>query len=237
MKKNLLFVILFCFLITLGLMPTLFAERLIITLDNGADAILYLPETFQTNKRYPIIMALHGKEDAPDSTFNAWKTVADTFDMILICPRGSNFEEGYQREPTDDRKICVQWLQYLDKRYLVDLSRSYLVGFSRGGNYAIEIAAHYPHKFRTVVSIFGFYNQSLTPLFSQQAQTRAYKHSAFYFITSKGDASEASVQEAHQLFKRIGIKSHVRFYTNLFHAYPTDLVDEMARIIIWSKQR
>ncbi len=201
-------------------------------LSNGAKAYLYIPSHFDPKKKYPVLMALHGMGQSAQSALTAWKKVAETYHYILICPQGSDFKEGYVREPIDDRKRFIEFHDWLKSHYKINQADSVIAGFSRGGNVAIEAALLYPNRFPKAICIFGFFNQA----YCQPLLEKPYsgvKKASFYFITGKGDLTETSLKNGQTQLQNKGISCKIHVFSSLFHAYPPDLVGEMKKIRSW----
>ncbi len=205
-----------------------------VKLKKGAVAIQHLPIGFNPSKRYPVIIALHGKGQTARHAFNAWQEVADDLQMILLCPKGSNFNQGYTRKPIDDRKIFMDFLHYLDQKYRIDTSKSFLAGFSRGGNFAIETGVLYPNKFPNIICLFGFYNDLLTEEIKKSRNRALYKRARFYFMTGKTDVTRESLERGAKILNEHGIKTKVKVFPNLYHSYPSNLGAEIKVIKEWA---
>ena len=85
-----------------------------------------------------------------------WKTVADALDMILLCPEGSSRVNAYVRKSKDDMRSVTELFIMLEMTYNVNRALSLLVGFSRGGNIALEMGVRFPDVFPNIISFFGF---------------------------------------------------------------------------------
>ena len=130
-------------------------------IDSKQNVFVYVPKGYLFFKRYPVLVALHGKRENPKAACDAWKSVSDHYGFILLCPGGSDFEEGYVRAPIDDRKRIRYWLDYVHKYYKTKPNQTLLAGFSRGGNIALELGLSQPQSFPQVLCLFGFFNASL----------------------------------------------------------------------------
>lgn len=203
------------------------AEPEWISLKNGSEALLYLPDSFNPSQKYPLLIALHGMGETAEQAYTAWRPVADELKMILLCPKGSNFVEGYTRAPIDDRRNISLFYYLMSKKYLIDQEKSVLAGFSRGGNFAIETGLVYPSKFKNVVCIFGFFLDRHRSIMAQNTQLSRslYHNSQFYFITGHGDMTEYSLKRGYQSFNRKGISVKLDVYSDLRHAFPPNLAE------------
>ncbi|NBV41830.1 hypothetical protein EBR96_03575 [bacterium] len=201
-----------------------------ITIAERQSALIYFPPNFDNTKRYPFIMALHGLRQTPIDAYKVWQPVAKSMGYILICPSADSFEAGYSRGPKDERERFVWFREYLDKTYRVDTSTSILVGFSRGGNLALETGILYPRKFRNVVSVFGFYNTGLDDRLKKQYRSGELRKSFFYLVTGGGDQTQNSMTWFNDQLDEMGISTVLKVYPDLYHNYPKDMTAFMSAI-------
>ncbi|MBT5856247.1 hypothetical protein HOH87_06400 [bacterium] len=204
---------------------------------NGLRAKLVTPPFYRSWRSYPLLVALHGKRGTMIEACEQWKPVADAFDMILICPKGGNFEEGYVRKPVDDRRRIAEAVDEMSDRHRIRPNESMVVGFSRGGNFAIELGVLYPNRFRNVVCLFGFFNNGVERHVKRQVEKRRLSDSHFYFITGKNDLSEQSSRKGAKVLKKHGVSARLKIYPNVMHEYPPDFLDRMRRIRRWMGYR
>lgn len=204
-----------------------------INLPTGQTALVFLPNGFRLVNRYPVIIALHGLKQDERFSCEAWRSVANELQYILLCPRASSKENGYLHGKIDDRKNVLQFWKQIGRRYRVDYNRSVLVGFSRGGNFAIELGLFYPRYFPRVVSYFGFFNGYSRQILRRNAGLLKYDKSRFYFVTGTKDLTLQSNKNGATLLRENLIQSTVEEYPNLIHAYPEDLLTQFKRVIEW----
>lgn len=205
-------------------------EHPLITIDAKENVFLYKPRGYLFFKRYPVLVALHGKRESAQGTCDTWKPVSDHYGFILLCPGGSDFEEAYIRAPIDDRKRIRYWLDYVHNEYKTKSDQTLLAGFSRGGNIALELGLSQPKAFPQVLCLFGFFNASLIK--------KSYKISSsqkLCLITGKGDPSYDSMMNAFDFLKQKKISARIYVYDTLKHSYPKPLVDEMKEVFLFLK--
>ncbi len=221
----------------LGVSISLNASSTTIRLKNHAEAIKYLPKNYNPNKRYPILMALHGLKESPLKSLKHFKSVADTLNMILICPEGQSFQQAYLRGPIDDRKNFVNFLNLVATQHKINKNKSILVGFSRGGNFAIETALKYPHKFKNVISYFGFFNNGVEriPQKKLKQNPKAYKNTNIYFYSGHGDQTLNSNIFGRRMLGNLNIKSRLFIDKHLNHNFPQDLIGHIKKTQTWMK--
>ena len=144
---------------------------------------LYLPDGYDENKVYPVVIFLHGYGERDDGSntnvaqlnigmmsqfFN--KGFAKDFPCILLapqCPKNSQWAvQGYKgsytiydKENTDTFtqaiRLCKLALDKTAEQYRVDPDRVYVTGLSMGGYGTWNIITHYPDYFAAAAPICG----------------------------------------------------------------------------------
>jgi len=194
-----------------------------IDLPSGATGRVYWPQDYDVaDGDRVLVIALHGLKQTPEQALEAWKPVSEALNLIVLTPSGNVYEQGYTREPIDDRVRIRELRDHMVASYGVDPSQIYVAGFSRGGNYAIELGLKYPDIFPRVMCMYGFYNTVNTPLLEAGVSENLYDKSHFYLVTGHGDMTEASLTSFHMKLKTAGVSSKLHVFPNLFHAYPAD---------------
>ena len=131
---------------------------------------LYLPKTYDENKKWPVILFLQGSDGAspnPRTSKDAGPVkyalrnskqlsqtpfLADSF--IIINPH-MNTGPIEKRQWYQYSKTLVQIVDDVTKKYAGDQRRIYITGLSRGGHGSWGVVKNYPNKFAAVVPIAG----------------------------------------------------------------------------------
>ncbi len=196
---------------------------------NGAKALLYLPKAYQEANPHTLAIGLHGRSELAETFLKIWIPIADRFDMMLLCPEGSDLVEGYRRVPYDDRKDIIEFTRLVMKLYRIDQTQNKVFGFSKGGSIATELGILEPELFPNVVCMFGFFNKNMP-------YCNRYSHSKMYFITGKNDVTYASLMQGVDFLKNYGIQTKIKLFSSLVHTYPPRLESEVEDIIWWFSQ-
>jgi polyhydroxybutyrate depolymerase len=124
--------------------------------------LVYTPASYgtQPDKTYPVVFNFHGSgmTMAEQMLYTQMNRAADRHGFIVVYPSGvkQDWNVGFGMsylEGTDDIGFTEALLARLQQDYRVDDRRVYATGLSRGGFFALRIAAELPHKFAAVASV------------------------------------------------------------------------------------
>jgi predicted esterase len=131
---------------------------------------LFIPDNYDSTKKYPLILALHGGgERGTNNTTQlnsiilakhwADTTIQKAHPCIIIAPQCPNetlwYSSGYETPVGDVLRAAISIIDTLAKQYSIDKDRLYLIGSSMGGVACWEVANNYPDKFAAIVPLFG----------------------------------------------------------------------------------
>lgn len=126
-----------------------------------------LPAQYHKNAEvYPVIIFIHGggqygngdsdlhrvlNEAIPEllhqKRFPAKFTISGSaYSFLVLAPQ-------FLMNPTNEQ--VLSFINYAKKKYRIDNSRIYLVGFSEGGRIGCDVAAAYPEQFAALVAMAG----------------------------------------------------------------------------------
>ncbi len=125
--------------------------------------LLYLPKkTWSSKKKWPLILYLHGKSLRGDdltmvSKYGLAKRLLTDkgFPFIVICPQ---LPDGQRWTNT---RALASLVNEIARRYPVDRTRTYAMGFSMGASGVWRVADAYPHMFAAIVSVGGMYENPI----------------------------------------------------------------------------
>ncbi|MBQ8605892.1 MAG: prolyl oligopeptidase family serine peptidase [Clostridia bacterium] len=115
------------------------------------------PEGFDENKRYPVIILLHGAgsrgEDLSLLKQNAFFEIINQkpkFDFVTFAPQCPENKTWYDFMPT-----LVKLVDVIENTPFADIERLYLMGPSMGGYGTWQLAMSIPEHFAAIVPICG----------------------------------------------------------------------------------
>jgi polyhydroxybutyrate depolymerase len=126
--------------------------------------LVYTPASYaaQPQKAFPVVFNFHGggMTMAEQMLYTQMNRAADRHQFIVVYPLGikHDWNVGFGMsylEGTDDVGFTEALLAKLKQDYRVDGQRVYATGLSRGGFFALRIAAELPQLFAAVASVGG----------------------------------------------------------------------------------
>jgi polyhydroxybutyrate depolymerase len=126
--------------------------------------LVYTPASYTTQpqKAFPVVFNFHGSgmSMAEQMLYTQMNRAADRHGFIVVYPLGvkQDWNVGFGMsylEGSDDIGFTEALLAKLKGDYRVDGARVYATGLSRGGFFALRIAAELPQLFAAVASVGG----------------------------------------------------------------------------------
>ncbi|MBR3968940.1 MAG: prolyl oligopeptidase family serine peptidase [Clostridia bacterium] len=136
---------------------------------NTLQYCLFLPDDYSLEKKYPVILFLHGAGEIGTDNTTQLNNIKNIFtnnadyvaQSILICPQTPEWwrlDRDY-----GDRKgtlsSAMHLLEKIQNEYSCDENRIYLTGLSMGGYATWELLQNYSHVFAAGVPVCGFGNE------------------------------------------------------------------------------
>lgn len=119
--------------------------------------LVYLPQSYNTNIKMPLILSLHGSGERGKNIENVKKwgihkilRSNDDFPFIVVspqCPNGEIWEMQFN--------ALKDLLDKIENDYNIDAERIYLTGYSLGGYGTWNFAILNPERFTAIVPISG----------------------------------------------------------------------------------
>lgn len=117
---------------------------------------VHLPESYSGNKKYALVLVLHGLSDSPNliELNSAFSKKADKENFIAVYPKGTGKKLSWNakfccgdslRNNVNDIKFLDEVIKTVGKDFAVDKERVFVVGFSNGGMMAYSLASELSH--------------------------------------------------------------------------------------------
>ncbi|MFP4058326.1 MAG: hypothetical protein ACLF0G_15775 [Candidatus Brocadiia bacterium] len=109
--------------------------------------LLYVPENYDPDERYPLLVALQHRHDGARQAYQHWLPTAKEDRLFLAAP-------NFPRDATDQERNVVKMVVQILKDYeTIDRKSVALVGLSTGARDVIQTVAHYPRGFRVAFAL------------------------------------------------------------------------------------
>ena len=152
---------------------------------NSREYYVHVPESYNKNTKTPVVFMLHGTSGDGNKFYNisGWKEVGEVENIITIFPSSGQYciiDDGVTKNitkwnvypgtytycsgvnPMNDIKFFRQIISELHQNFNVDIKKTYLVGFSNGGQMAFRSAVEMGDVFAAIVGSAGWYGATDT---------------------------------------------------------------------------
>jgi predicted peptidase len=133
---------------------------------------LYVPLGYDTNRKYPLLLWLHGGEGRGNDNvrqisgnnqagthFWSSKEVQlqfPMFELIPQCPSGDNWSDPDLNQPTKWLELTMSALADVEREFSIDTDRIYLAGQSMGGLGVWSALQAYPGRWAAAVILSAY---------------------------------------------------------------------------------
>jgi phospholipase/carboxylesterase len=190
---------------------------------------LYIPEYYEANRKWPLIVALHGGSGHGADFFWSWIREARTFGFILAAPTSFGRTWSLHSIATDANRLN-KMLSEISTKWNIDTKHILLTGLSDGGTYTMLLSiAHqspFTHYAPIASAVHVLINRSTGTI------TAPVKDIPIYQVHGTRDwmFSVDNARLAASALEKAGAKLTYREIADLSHNYPRD---ENENILKW----
>ena len=187
---------------------------------------LYVPETYDPARRYPLVFALHGGSGHGRDFMWSWLRTARAMDFILVSPTsvGSTWS---LMEPDEDAPNLARMLDHIQAHWSVDPDKVLLTGMSDGGTYTYVNGITGASAFTHLAPISSGFH----PLLLEFAEAERLQGLPLYLVHGAQDwmfPVDMARTAARALSGR-GVELVYREIKDLSHTYPREENSQIAR--------
>jgi S1-C subfamily serine protease/predicted esterase len=189
----------------------------------GRSAWVYVPENYDPNISYALIVWLHPRGDTMEAAIRrTWEPLCKQYHFILYAPRAEN-PSGWLTSEIDNIRADMQELR---KEYTIDPQRIVLHGLGNGADLALYMGFDSPEAARGVAAIGGFLPPSMT---EKQTSSRL----SFFLFTGAKDPNLEALRNVQNRLHEKKFPVVYREIPNLGTGYlpHPDLIKELVRWI------
>lgn len=133
--------------------------------------LLYVPENYNSKKKYPVILWLHGKSARGNNLeillswgegygplFFARPENQKKFPCFIVvpqCPAGQLWAGPWSQPASRQLRLVIKTLKQVRMRYGIDARRRYVVGVSMGGFGTWDLIGRFPKTFAAAMPMCG----------------------------------------------------------------------------------
>lgn len=148
---------------------------------NAREYYVHVPERYDKNAKNPVVFVLHGTGGNGLKFYNTsgWNALADSVSLITVHPSSGKYcilDDGQTKNttkwnvyagsysycpevlPMDDIKFFRQIVTELNQKFSVDSHKTYLAGFSNGGEMAFRCSVEMGDVFAAIVESAGSFS-------------------------------------------------------------------------------
>jgi polyhydroxybutyrate depolymerase len=137
--------------------------------NNREKSIVYLPRDYDPQKKYPLVISLHGFSGSAkiQNTIFDFRALTTKYQFILINPEGTKGPGGlrfwdatdfccnFSNREVDDVEYIRHLIEGVSDEYSVEKERVYLFGHSNGGFLSYRVACDNPELIAGIASFSG----------------------------------------------------------------------------------
>ena len=140
------------------------------TIDAGrGDVSIYIPDSYESEKPIPLIVALHGFTGSSEIVKKHWRMIrlVDDKNFILCVPNGTKNSEDkrfwnatkaccdMENDGVDDSGYLRSLVELIETKYAIDPKSIHFLGHSNGGFMSLRMACEHADKIASVQSLAG----------------------------------------------------------------------------------
>ena len=185
---------------------------------------LYVPESYCSDRTYPVVFALHGGSGHGSSYIWSWLRTARTEELVLISPTSVGGTWAIMG-PDQDSPNLHRILESIRDRVNIDESRLLLTGMSDGGTFTYVSGCTDDSPFTHLAPCSASFHPMLVEMMSKERLRDlpiCITHGALDWMFTVDIA-----QTAEYAFSAAGADVFYREIADLAHTYPEDLNPEL----------
>lgn len=188
---------------------------------------LYVPEYYTPERRWPLVVALHGGSGNGGAFLWSWVREARTRGFVVIAPTAEGSTWSLM-DPDSDGATLERIVEQVAGDWNLDSGRQLLTGMSDGGTFTYVLGLRVECRFTHLAPIAA----SFHPLIMSMADPIRLKALPIHIVHGAEDwmFPPEMARGAERALRQAGAAVSYREVADLSHTYPRD---ENARIIDW----
>ena len=184
--------------------------------DPLADYSLYVPESYTPERRWPLIVCLHGAYGRGDHHVWSWLRPAKSRRYMVLAPKSLDATWSIL-QPEIDIGSVTGMLEEVCAAYSVDRDRVYLTGLSDGGTFTYLLGLGRPDLFSGIAPVAG----DLHGMMDGMLRRKQGIELPIYIVHGAHDHifPVETIRSGHELLTRLGYNSRYEELPDWGHSY------------------
>lgn len=188
---------------------------------------LYVPETYDADHAYPLVVALHGGSGNGGAFLWSWLREARTRGMIVLAPTAIGSTWSLMEAEVDGPSIDAMVAE-VARQWNIDIGRKLLTGMSDGGTFSYVLGLRGDCQFTHLAPIAAAFHPMLLT-FADENRLRGLPIHIVHGMQDWMFPAQLA-RQAEQTLGAAGAKVVYREIADLSHTYPRD---ENGAILDW----
>ena len=199
--------------------------------DSFQPYMVYLPENYDPQKKYPLLIFLHGS--ASDETTIRGNSALIPRDFIAVGPFGRGKSNGFSMDHAQEDISEV--IDAVMEDYSIDRAKILLTGFSMGGYGVYRTFFETPDKYKALAVFSGtpFWKTNVTPDFTEEKNLKTFRNMPIFIFHGEKDMNIkiSSVKEVAKKLKKAGARVELQIDPEKGHESPS--TETIERFMKW----
>src|SRR5205085_9040839 len=181
---------------------------------------MFVPEYYMPDRRWPLVMALHGGSGNGRGFLWSWLREARSLGAILIAPTATGPTWALMGDDTDSPNLC-RILEETRTRWNVDPARMLMTGMSDGGTFCYVSGLDAASPFTHLAPVSATFH----PLMAEMADAQRLQGLPIHIVHGKLDwmFPVQVARQTQQALSAAGANVTYRELDDLSHTYPREM--------------
>ena len=181
-----------------------------------ADYSLYVPENYDPQRQWPLVICLHGAYGRGDHYIWSWLRPAKSKGYILLAPKSVDVTWSILRPEIDIGSVS-NIFEEVCGAYSIDRERVFLSGLSDGGTFTYLFGLSRPEMFAGIAPVAGDFHGMMDDMVRQGQG----KELPIYIVHGAHDHifPVDSIRQGHALLTRLGYDAKYEELPDWGHSY------------------